>query len=85
MARLRPRLDETGLAVGITVFDHPQNPRHPTEWFAMQNPFAYVTASPVATEPIVLDTSTPLALTYALWAHTGFIEPEQAEDVYRDW
>lgn len=79
------RLDETGLAVGMAVFDHPHNPRHPTEWFTMQQPFAYVSASAVATAPLRLHSNETLTFTYGLWAHPSLVEVEQVNAVYRDW
>jgi len=78
-------LDEANIPVGIAVFDHPKNPRHPTEWFAMQRPFAYVSASLVATRDYPLVAGEPLELTYGLWVRPGQATRDEIEAVYRGW
>jgi hypothetical protein len=79
------RLDGTQRPVGVTLMDHPANPGHPTTWFAMDAPFAYVSASPVAREPLRLAAGERLRLRYGVWVHPGAAEGADAEAVYRAW
>ncbi len=55
---------------GFAMFDHPDNPRHPTGWFAM-NEFGYITASIVAHEPYLLPAGETLGLRYGLFVFDG--------------
>lgn len=79
------RLDESGTQVGIAIFDHPENPRHPSPWFSMQEPFAYVSASLVATQRMTLARDEPLSLSYGIWAHPGDAQKEDVDVAYREW
>lgn len=79
------RQDETHVVTGLTIFDHPKNPRYPTEWFTMQRPFAYLTASLVATQPFKICAGDTLTLRYGLWAHAGNVPADRIESVYTAW
>ncbi len=74
-----------GRAVGITVFDCPSNPRHPTLWNARDNgllaanPFGLGSFlnQPEARRPKVLDADSVFMLRYRLVIHDSSPTPEQ--------
>ncbi|MFQ6131729.1 MAG: PmoA family protein [Armatimonadota bacterium] len=70
---------------GFAMFDHPDNPRHPTGWFAMNNPFGYLTASLVAREAYPLPAGERLRLCYGVLAFDGAATPDFLEAQYRRW
>lgn len=58
---------------GITIFDHPSNPRHPTPWYfvmrpsranSANSPFWYLNAAFLNAEPFKLAPERPLSLRY---------------------
>jgi hypothetical protein len=75
------------LACGIAVFDHPENPDHPTTWFTRD----YGPFSPnygfFRDEPIVIAPGAPLRLRYRIYTHTGDVKEARVAQVweaYRD-
>lgn len=72
--------------VTVAMFGHPGNPRHPTTWFTMTEPFAYLSATlGLHEEPLRLVEGNRLDLRYAvaLWdrrAHT-----DEIDETYRKW
>jgi len=62
-----------GRAAGMTLFDHPDNPRHPTSWHMVRQPgFGYVNASLVFHEPFTLKQGERLTLCYCALIHDGW-------------
>jgi hypothetical protein len=56
--------------VTVAMFGHPDNPRHPTTWFTMAKPFAYLSATlGLHEEPLEIVEGSPVTLRYAvmLW------------------
>jgi len=73
-------------ARGFAMFDHADNPRHPTGWFAMNDAFGYLTASLVAHEPYpVLEQGDTLRLCYGILAFDGELDADLIDDRYEDW
>lgn len=77
---------------GLAMFDHPDNPRHPTGWFAMNRGFGYITASIVCHEPYPLRHGETLELCYGVLAFDASSEPQSREPLaesierwYRRW
>jgi len=70
---------------GFAMFDHPDNPRHPTGWFVMSAGFGYMTASVVCHAPLALPTGQPLRLRYGVCAFDGAPTAEQVEGWYEEW
>lgn len=69
-------------ASGVTFFDHPSNPRHPTHWFLVNRivedkttgkkwPFLYNNAAIVGVEPLPLAKGKTLTLFYRALVHPG--------------
>jgi len=73
-------------AVTVAMFSHPHNPRHPTTWFTMTTPFAYLSATMRLHEkPLVVPSSAPLMLRYGVALWDGRIETAEIERLYREW
>ena len=70
---------------GFVMFDHPDNPRHPTGWFVMSAGFGYMTASIVCHEPYELRASDTLTLRYGVCAFDGEPSAEEVEGWYGAW
>ena len=64
---------------GITYFDHPANPRHPTRWHVRED--GWMGASLCMQEPLLLKRDEPLVLRYLLHAHRGDIDPSRARQI----
>jgi len=71
--------------VTVAMFGHPDNLRHPTQWFTMTKPFAYLSATlNLHREPLKVLSDKPLALSYAVAVWDNRVKEEQIEKVY-DW
>lgn len=62
---------------GITYFDHPSNPRHPTRWHVRED--GWMGASACIDEPLLTTRENPLRLRYLLHAHAGPYDQARAE------
>jgi hypothetical protein len=51
----------------------------------MQQPFAFVSASLVATEPYLIKNGDRLHLRYGIWAHAGRPSADEINSVYTEW
>jgi hypothetical protein len=84
-----PWLDCSGklgrLACGIAVFDHPDNPDHPTPWFTRD----YGPFSPnygfFQEDPIVIAPRSPLRLRYRIYTHTGDVEQGRVAEAWEQY
>jgi hypothetical protein len=75
-----------GKPVTIAMFGHPENLRHPTHWFTMTEPFAYLAATlNLHKEPLVVNSDKPLVLRYAVAVWDGRIDKSNIDHVYRLW
>jgi hypothetical protein len=75
-----------GKPVTIAMFGHPENQRHPTHWFTMTTPFAYLAATlNLHKELLVVNSDKPLVLRYAVAVWDGRIDKSKVEQVYRRW
>lgn len=75
-----------GKPVTITMFGHPENLRHPTHWFTMTMPFAYLAATlNLHKEPLEVTSDKPLVLQYAVAVWDGRIDKSKIDQVYRLW
>ncbi len=70
-------------ARSFAIFDHPDNPRHPTGWFVM-NDFGYMTASLPAHEPFRVKAGETLRLEYGVLAFDGDLDSGFVGRAY-DW
>jgi len=75
-----------GRPVTIAMFGHPENPRHPTHWFTMTAPFAYLAATlNLHKETLVVNSNKPLVLRYAVAVWDGRIDKNKIDQVYHLW
>lgn len=73
-----------GKPVTVAMLGHPDNPRHPTTWFTMARPFAYLSATlNLHAEPLAMDAGDRLVLRYATVAWDGKVGPRQVNRAYQ--
>jgi hypothetical protein len=68
-----------GATEGITYFDHPDNPGHPTHWHVRED--GWMGASVCFAGPVATTRKQPLRLRYLLHAHRGGVDGKRANDV----
>jgi hypothetical protein len=69
--------DRAVLTEGIAFFDHPENPRYPTNWHIRSD--GWMGAAFCLDEGLEITASAPLTLRYLLVAHAGGCDPARAE------
>lgn len=75
-----------GKIVTVAMFGHPDNLRHPTQWFYMTKPFAYLSATlNLHREPLKVLSGKPQALSYAVAVWDNQVKEEQIENTYKWW
>jgi hypothetical protein len=75
-----------GEPVTVAMFSHPANPRYPTHWFTMTEPFAYLAATlNLYRQPILLREGKPLEMTCAVAVWDGARDGAAIEEAYRRW
>lgn len=67
-------------AEGITFYDHPSNPGHPTAWHVRED--GWMGASACFGGPRTITAAEPLTLRYLLHAHRGPLDATTAGDVF---
>ncbi len=73
-----------GKPVTVAMLGNPGNPRHPTTWFTMARPFAYLSATlNLHEEPLSLETGERLVLRYAVVAWDGNVDQDQINRAYQ--
>lgn len=79
--------------VGIGIFDHPSNPRHPTTWHARDygliaaNPFGYshFQGKPRGTGDLILKDGEKITFRYAFVFLSGDNKKSGVDDIYTKW
>lgn len=82
-----------GEEVGVAIFDHPKNPRHPTWWHARDyglvgaNPFGVhdFEKKPAGTGDLELEKGEVLRMRYRVRLYSGATDAEALEAAWRDW
>ena len=72
-----------GQVEGITYFDHPANPGHPTLWHVRED--GWMSASVCLNGPVSTTRKSPLTLRYLLHAHRGDVDPSRAATISKDF
>ncbi len=65
---------------GVTYFDHPSNPNHPSGWHVRKD--GWMGAGFCLFKPYELDRDNPLTLRYLLHAHSGKYDAARAKKVF---
>jgi len=85
-------LDFSGLvgpekkAVGVAMFDHPSNPRHPSPWYIiMSGAFGYFSPAFLFDKPFTLPAGQSLTLAYRVLIHPGRGDRESLEKEFKDF
>ena len=68
---------------GITYFDHPSNPTHPTKWHVRED--GWMGASVCLDGPVTTTKKSPLILRYLLHAHAGPVSADRATATLKDF
>jgi hypothetical protein len=82
-----------GATVGVGIFDHPSNPRHPTTWHARDygliaaNPFgySYFLGKKRGTGDIILKNGEEISFRYAFVFLGGDKQGSKVEQIYNQW
>jgi hypothetical protein len=75
----------SGGAYGCAIFDHPANPRHPTAFFVMNQPFGYLSAAPSFREPFRLNSAESLRFRYAVLSFPGAPQRDRLDGLFKKW
>jgi hypothetical protein len=71
--------EQTG---GAAIFDHPDNPRHPTPWYGATGPGHYFNAAFLFHEPMSIANDQTLAFRYRVLIHDQIWERERLQAAY---
>lgn len=82
-----------GKTVGVAIFDHPSNPRHPTWWHAREyglvaaNPFGVhdFEGKPKGTGDLKIANGESVRFTYRFVFHSGDAESARVAALYAEW
>lgn len=73
------------LTCGVAVFDHPQNPDHPTPWFTRDyGPFT-PNFGLFQEDPLVIAPRKPLRLRYRIYTHTGDVKEGKVQEAWEEF
>lgn len=73
-----------GKPAGIVIFDHPDNPRHPTPWYVILGPgMKYFSPAFLFYEPYTLKANDTLTLKYRILIHPGRTDRSMLEDQWQ--
>lgn len=73
-----------GRAAAMAIFDHPDNPRHPTFWQTRSH-YPYLNPSFTCKKDYTLPAGKSLTLTYGLLVHHGPSTPETFERAWKSF
>ncbi len=72
-----------GKPVTVAMLGHPDNPRHPTTWFTMAKPFAYLSGTlNLHEEPLSIGVGKQLLLRYAVIVWDGRVGKDRIDEAY---
>lgn len=70
---------------GVTIFDHPENPRHPTPWYVYTDKMAYMGPAVLFNDPLTLAPGDSFTLRYRVFVHNGSIAPSTLDKQWKDY
>ncbi len=74
-----------GKAVGVTIFDNPNNPRFPTTFYTLDKGFGFISTSFSYDEAYTIKAGYSLKLTYRVLVHSGDASSFDIEDEYEKY
>lgn len=74
-----------GKAVGVTIFDNPENPRFPTKFFTMDNAFGFISTSFAYDESYIIKAGDSLKLKHRVLIHSGDASSFDIENEYKGY
>lgn len=74
-----------GREAGIAVLNHPDNPRHPTDWYAIRSDMSYLNAAFMTYEPFPVPARGGLTLRYRLIVHPRRWDGAQLRAEYQEF
>ena len=72
-----------GTVVGVAIFDHPANPRHPTPWYVSVGQMGFFNPAFLFDQPYTLPAGKSLTLKYRVLIHPGLGRPADLEKQYQ--
>lgn len=77
---------KSGRAHGVTIFDHPKNPRHPSPFYVfLDGKFGYIGPALLFNEPLKLKPRETLTLRYRVLVHPGRGDAVKLKTEYGRW
>ena len=70
---------------GVAVFDHPDNPRHPTPWYGAAGSMNFLNAAFLFHEPMTVAAGATLPFRFRVLVHDGLWEPDRLQESYDRW
>lgn len=79
--------DENEKSAGLTIFDHPENPRHPSPWYIWyeEGKHAFYMPAFLYNKPYRLGAKDSFSLKYRVLVHSGKGQFKELNLVYRDY
>jgi hypothetical protein len=71
-----------GKFAGVAVFDHPDNPRHPSSWW-LSGSMPYWSPAVLFHKPYTLPAGKTLTLRYRILIHTGHADKDMLENTWK--
>lgn len=68
------KIGRDGVIAGVTIFDHPKNPRHPTPWYVETQGIQFFGPAMLFHKPFQLSAGESFALRYRVLVHPGYGE-----------
>jgi len=75
------RIANGGFA-GVAIFDHPDNPRHPSSWWLSAS-MPYFSPALLFDKPYTLAAGKTLKLRYRIWVHKGAVDKNLLENNWK--
>lgn len=76
--------NDTSIPAGVTIFDHPSNPRHPTHWYLSDNAkLPYFGPALLFAQPMTLNVGKSFTIKYRILVHSGLGDRATLEKEYQ--
>lgn len=78
-------IDKKGRTAGVTIFDHPDNLRHPSPWYISFGGMPYFSPAPIFHKPYTLSAGDSFTLRYRILVHPGRGDRQVLEREYKEF